>query len=245
VQLIEAASDKHIWAENYDRDLDDIFAIQSDIAVAIADQLTVVLDPSTQLALGQRNTEDAHAYDLYLRAMAQRNVWRGAAGFRSQIALLEPVITRDPDFLKARVELVQAYGRILWLREEDAASYAGKARAQLAEIVRRRPDSIEARIAQAQITYLLERDFASALAQFQAIAAERPNDAGLAAEIAACLKHLDRFPEQLVASRRAVALDPEAYRNNGDLVLALAYSNGAGLRRDPVAPLRHAARIHR
>ena len=114
VQLIEASNDNHVWAENYDRKLDDVFAIQSEIALAIADQLKITLSKQLQSNLSDRPTKNQAAYDLYLRAVDERRVWRGAAGFRTMISLLEPAVAADPDFLRARVMLAEAYGRMYW-----------------------------------------------------------------------------------------------------------------------------------
>jgi len=224
VQLIEAASDKHLWAENYDRPLDDVFAIQSEIALAIADQLEIALNPALQGALGQRYTNNAQAYDLYLRAIAKRRVWRGAESTRAMIAMLEPAIELDPNFLQARVALVEAYGRIVWFGADADGAFEAKARAMLADIVRRWPGDIESRLAQAQFDYTVQRNYAAALEQFKAIEAERPNDALVVSYVGASLKRLDRFAEQLIAARRAVQLDPEAQTEQSQLVLALIHN---------------------
>jgi len=248
VQLIEAASDKHLWAENYDRPLDDVFAIQSEIALAIADQLEIALNPALQGALGQRYTNNAQAYDLYLRAIAESRVQRYSEGFRAMVALLEPAIELDPDFLQARVALVEAYGRIVWFGADADGSFEAKARALVAEIGRRWPDTTESRMAQAQFDYTVRRDYAAALAQFQAIQAERPNDAVVVIFVGASLKRLDRFAEHLIAVRRGVLLDPVSHSAQTELVVALS-SNGLAdeaialaeqnLRRWPEFPLSH------
>jgi len=224
-QLIEAASDKHIWAENYDRPLDDVFAIQTEIALAIAGQLEIALSPALQGVLAQRYTNNAQAYDLYLRAIAERRVQRYSDGFRAMVALLEPAIKLDPNFLQARVALVEAYGRMVWFRADLDGSFEVKAGLLLADIVRRWPGTSESRMAQAQFDYTVQEDYAAALAQFQVIEAERPNDVLVVSYVGASLKRLDRFAEQLVVARRAVLLDPEDQTAQAELVLALT-SNG-------------------
>ncbi|MFU8895278.1 MAG: tetratricopeptide repeat protein [Gammaproteobacteria bacterium] len=224
VQLIEAASDEHLWAENYDRTLDDVFAIQSDIALAIADQLQVALNPQQQASLGERPTDNAAAYELFLRAVDEARVWRGAEGFRAIIGLLEPAVALDPDFLDARVRLVEAYGRMAWLGEDPGGEYAAKARAQLDEITRRWPDRPERRLAQGYFTYTVAEDYEKSLAEFRALEATWPNDARVGIYAAASLKWLGRTEDYLAAARRVLALDPENSVAHGEVLIALRQS---------------------
>jgi TolB-like protein len=224
VQLIEAASDEHLWAENYDRTLDDVFAIQSDIALAIAEQLEIALNPQQQASLGERPTENAAAYELFLRAVDESRVWRGAEGFRAIIGLLEPAIALDPEFLDARVRLVEAYGRMAWLGEDPDGEYAAKSRAQLEEIQRRWPDRPESRLAQGYFTYTVEEDYEKSLAEFRALEVTWPNDPRLGIYAAASLKWLGRAEDYLAAARRVLALDPENSVAHGEVLIALRQS---------------------
>ncbi len=224
VQLIEAASDEHLWAENYDRTLDDVFAIQSDIALAIADQLQVALNPQQQASLGERSTDNAAAYELFLRAVDESRVWRGAESFRAIIGLLEPAVALDPDFLDARVRLVEAYGRMGWLGQDPDGGYAAKARAQLDEVERRWPDRPERRLAQGYYTYTVEEDYEKSLAEFRALEATWPNDPRVGIYVAGSLKWLGRAEDYLAAARRVLALDPENSVANGEVLIALRMS---------------------
>jgi TolB-like protein/Flp pilus assembly protein TadD len=224
VQLIEATSDEHLWAENYDRTLDDVFAIQSDIALAIADQLQIALNPQQQASLGERSTDNAAAYELFLRAVDESRVWRGAEGFRAIIGLLEPAVALDPEFLDARVRLVEAYGRMAWLGEDPGGAYAARARAQLDEIERRWPDRPESRLARGYFTYTVEEDYERSLAEFRAMEATWPNDPRIGIYTASSLKWLDRADEYLAAARRVLALDPENSIAHGEVLIALRMS---------------------
>jgi TolB-like protein len=221
VQLIEAASDGHIWAENYDRKLDDVFAIQSEIAIAIADQLKLSLSPELQANLNERPTQNQAAYALYLRALDERRTWRGFKGFKAVIDLLEPAVAADPAFLQARVLLAEAYGRMNWIAADPDGSYAGKARQAVAEILERWPDHPQSRVAQGQLLYNLERDYAGALAQFDAAREQLPNDKELQLSIGASLKRLNRDAAFLEAARRMMELDPEGLASSTELVEAL------------------------
>ena len=192
VQLIEAATDAHIWAENYDRKLDDVFAIQSEIAIAIADQLKLKLSPELQADLSERPTQNQAAYALYLRALEERNNWRGTEGFKAIIGLLEPAVAADPDFLQARVLLAEAYGRMNWTNSDPDGSYADKARKAVAAIVQRWPDHPQSQVAQGQLLYNLEREYARALTHFEAAREQLRGDIELLNSISFSLKQLGR-----------------------------------------------------
>jgi TolB-like protein len=221
VQLIEAATDNHVWAENYDRKLDDVFAIQSEIALAIADQLKVTLSPQLQSNLSDRPTKNQAAYDLYLRAVNERRVWRGAPTFRAIITLLEPAVAADPDFVRARVLLAESYGRMYWLGEDPDNQYMAKARALVADISTRWPDRPDSYLAQAQLLYNVDRNYEAALQGFRAIEAAMPGDVAVLSGISSCFKRLGRAKEFLAAVRRWQSVDPESPLIYSELMFAL------------------------
>src|SRR5262249_21965238 len=113
-QLIDARNDTHIWAEKYDRDLADVFAIQSEIAGAIANQLRAKLSPNEKNAINERPTSDIAAYDLYLRA--KELIYEGEVAPSRQrenlfqaVQLLDQAVARDPAFLLAHCQLAAAH----------------------------------------------------------------------------------------------------------------------------------------
>jgi len=107
-QLIEGSTDEHIWADSYDRDLTDIFAIQTDVALNIANALRAELSKDEHARVGRRPTEDLDAYELYLRG---RNAYYrfSEEGFRSSIAQFEAAIARDPGFALAWASLADVH----------------------------------------------------------------------------------------------------------------------------------------
>ncbi len=224
VQLIEAATDAHVFAENYDRTLDDVFAIQSEIALAIADQLELTLSPKQVSNLSERPTSSPAAYELYLRAIEERQVWRGSDGFLDMIKLLEPAVELDPEFLLAQVMLSEAYGRMFWLGADPDGSYRAKSEALIAEMKTRWPDRPEVALAAAQFTYNVERDYDSSLSQYQQLEPQLPNDSEVLFGISGSLKRLNRNEEFLQAARRLVESNPESPLAYGELLLALLYN---------------------
>jgi len=112
-QLIDARSDKHLWAKSYDRELKDIFAIQSELAVDIAKSLKVSLDPQESQRLAKRPTNNLEAYDLFLRHQQLVHRFAGSIGglgaTRERISLLEKAVALDPDFALAWARLAVEY----------------------------------------------------------------------------------------------------------------------------------------
>src|SRR5207248_10139398 len=122
-QLIDARNDAHLWAETYDRDVADVFAIQSEIAKAIANQLQAKLSPAEKSAIEERPTRDLAAYDLYRRASllywgALSNGAYAEAGFFEAASLLDQAITRDPEFVLAYCELARTHGTLYFTGKE-------------------------------------------------------------------------------------------------------------------------------
>ena len=112
-QLIDARNDAHLWAQTYDRDLADVFAIQSEIAKAIADQLQAKLSPNEKKAIEQPPTTDLAAFDLYSRAksllLTAGFSATGEPDLRKAIELLDEAVKRDPSFFDAYCQLAYAH----------------------------------------------------------------------------------------------------------------------------------------
>jgi adenylate cyclase len=116
-QLVDARTDRHLWAQSYDRELADVFAIQSEIAEKIAEQLQARLSPSEQAAIAQAPTSDLVANDLYVRARVLNDQalvdFRGKESFLQAISLLEEAVRRDPNFLLALLSTLRSESRFL------------------------------------------------------------------------------------------------------------------------------------
>src|SRR2546429_5443031 len=125
-QLIDARNDAHLWAQTYDRDLADVFAIQSEIAKTIAEQLQAKLSPKEEAVVEAKPTNDLVAYDLYLRASefdrtrASSIGTGGAEGAKQEVQLLEQAVTRDPAFVPALCKLADTYLYLYWLHDRSA-----------------------------------------------------------------------------------------------------------------------------
>jgi TolB-like protein/Tfp pilus assembly protein PilF len=211
-QLIDARNDAHLWAQTYDRDVADVFAIQSEIAKAIADQLQAKLSPNEEKAIGHPPTTDLAAFDLYSQA---KSLILGAAfsatsepDLRKAIELLKGAIARDPGFHAAYCQLVLANERLYSQGYDHTPARLGAAEAALRSVTQLRPDSAETHLARAQHLYYALQDYKGALAELDMARRDLPNDSRILELTGYILRRQDRFEEGLRALEQAIALDP-------------------------------------
>ncbi|PYL17553.1 MAG: hypothetical protein DME30_06485, partial [Verrucomicrobia bacterium] len=163
-QLLDARNDTHLWAEHYDRPLDDVFAIQSEIAKAIADQLRAKLSPSEKIAIERPPTADLAAFDLYTRAktLTLQLSYIGAQAkdnVLQAIELLNQAVARDPNFLLAYCRLAYANDFLYIANLDHTPARRALADAAVQKILHLQPDSGEAHLALAQHLYSCYLDY--------------------------------------------------------------------------------------
>src|SRR5712664_4098518 len=146
-QLIDARNDAHLWAQTYDRDLADVFAIQSEIAKAIADQLQAKLSPSEKAAIEQQPTADVTAFDLYSRAknlnLSTSFSAIGGKNLLQAADLLSQALARDPSFFLAQCQLAYAHDHLYFLGIDHTPGRLALAEAAVNAAVRLWPDAGE------------------------------------------------------------------------------------------------------
>jgi TolB-like protein/class 3 adenylate cyclase len=157
-QLVDARNDAHLWAEHYDRPLDDVFAIQSEIAKAIADQLRAKLTPSEHAAIEQPPTADLAAFDLYTHAktLLLRSLYSGPRtkdNLLQAVELLNQAVARDPKFLLAYCRLAFAHDLLYLSTIDHTPARLASADAAVQTALRLQPDAGEAHLALAQHLY--------------------------------------------------------------------------------------------
>src|SRR5438093_1471135 len=153
-QLVDTRTDKHLWGQTYDRDLADIFAIQSEIAEKIADQLEAKISPREKAAIEEQPTKDLAAYDLYVRATALID---NAADYKDcfqAVDLLNQAVARDPGFLLAYCRLAEAHDLLYFTSVDRTPNRLALAKAAIDSAFRLKPDSGEAHLALATHFYL-------------------------------------------------------------------------------------------
>ena len=215
-QLIDSRNDAHLWAQTYDRDLADVFAIQSEIAKAIAEQLQAKLSPNEKKALEQPPTTDLAAFDLYSRAKSLLLT----AGFSATnepdrlkaIELLDEAVKRDPSFFDAYCQLAFVHESLYALGGFDhTPARLALAEAALQAATRLRPNAAETHLAHAQYLYFGLRDYAGALAELEIARRALPNDPRLFELTGYILRRRGQQEEGLRNLERAVELDPRNF----------------------------------
>ncbi|HEU0175005.1 MAG TPA: tetratricopeptide repeat protein, partial [Blastocatellia bacterium] len=215
-QLIDARTDAHVWAETYDRDLADVFAIQSEIARAIADQLQAKLSPNEKKAIEQPPTTDLTAFDLYSRAkslvLTANFSVTNEPDLRKAIELLDEAVKRDPSFFDAYCQLAYAHENLYAISGFDhTPARLALAEAAVQAATRLRPNAAETHLARAQYLYFGPRDYAGALAELEIARRALPNDPRLFELTGYILRRRGQQEEGLHNLQRAVELDPRNF----------------------------------
>jgi TolB-like protein/class 3 adenylate cyclase/Tfp pilus assembly protein PilF len=227
-QLVDARTDRHLWGQTYDRDLADVFAIQSEIAKAIADQLQAKLSPNEKKAIEQPPTTDLVAFDLYSRAKSLLLT----AGFsatdepdlRKAIELLDEAVKRDPSFFDAYCQLAFAHELLYGVFGFDhTAARLDLAEAAIQAATRLRPDAAETHLVRAQYLYFGRRDYAGALAELEIARRVLPNDPRIFELTGYILRRRGQQEEGLRNLQRAVELDPRNFFTLQQIALSYQY----------------------
>jgi adenylate cyclase len=217
VQLINARDESHLWAASYDRTLEDIFTIQSDVAARVADSLSARV-----LAAPKKDTEDVQAYTWYLRA-TQLMHEISPENQREAVTLLEKATSKDPQFVRAFATLAHAYGRMATNAEADLEVATNKAEVAARRALEIDPDSAEAHAAMSEILVAADKH-AEAIEEAQTAIRINPNLS--VAHLTLGTEHLvmGNLQDATESFRRACELDPLSTLAGGQLADALFYS---------------------
>jgi len=211
-QLIDARTDTHIWAEEYDRDLHDVFVIQSEIAQKVAAQLHAKISSAERLAIEQAPTIDLTAFDLYARAqnllLTTSAHVSGRANLQDAANLLDQAVIHDPSFFQAYCELANTHGRLYHLGYDHTPARLALAQAAVEAGFRLRPDSGEAHLARAENLYRGYLDYDGALAELETAGTTLPNNSQVSELKGYILRRQGKREEGLQSLVRAADLDP-------------------------------------
>src|SRR5436305_8960495 len=214
-QLIDARTDTHVWAERYDRDLADVFAIQSEIAKTIADQLQAKISPSEKAAIEKAPTTDLVAYDLYLRAQALFADTSDAIHAREKLPqaaqLLDQAVARDPHFLQAWCLLSRVHGVAYFRGHDHTAARLDLANAALEAARRLQPDASEVHLALANYYYHGFRDYGRARSEVAIARKTLPNSADVFRYTGFIDRREGHWAEATRNLERALELDPRNF----------------------------------
>jgi len=220
-QLIDTRTDTHVWAEEYDRDLKDMFAIQSEIAQKVAERLHAKISAAEKLAVERSPTADLTAFDLYSRA---KNLLLTVTFTRSSkrdllkaADLLNQAVAHDPSFFQAYCQLARTHDQLYSFAYDRTPARLALAAAAIEEAFRLRPDSGEAHLARAEDLFRGYRDYDGALAELETARQTLPNDARLFELKGYVERRQGRWEESTRDLEQAVELDP----HNSSLLLGI------------------------
>ncbi len=210
-QLIDARTDAHLWAQTYDRDLADVFAIQSEIARTIAEQLQAQLTPSERAAIARAPTTDLVANDLYQRAQALDDLANdpGAkAGLIQAVSLLEEAVRRDPKFLLAYCLLCEVHLDLYWGGFDHTSARREQAQLALQHAEQIQPEAGEVHMEKGAYAYHGFRDYDRALTEFELARRLLPNSARLYVFLAFVDRRRAHWDDAVRNFEHAIQLDP-------------------------------------
>jgi len=204
-QLIDARTDKHVWAENYERNLSDILSLQDELANAIATAINRRVTPpdSSQAPRPQLNPE---AYRLYLKGMYSYDR-HTEEGFQKAITFLQQAIDKDPSFASSYAALADCYLALGGFSLAPTSDVLPKARAAASRAIEADASLSDAHGALASV-HMAEWNFTESEKEFRRALELNPNDAGAHQGYGGLLSYLGRFDEALIEVRKAVELDP-------------------------------------
>jgi TolB-like protein/Tfp pilus assembly protein PilF len=216
VQLINALSDAHLWADTFDRKLTDIFAVESNIATTIAETLQAKLTGSEKTAIAKRPTANPEAYELYLKG---RFFWnkRTGADLRTAIEYFNQALGKDPSYALAYAGLADSYGLLNIYGAASPADSFPQAKAAAKKALELDDTLAEAHTSLALVLNDYDFDFEQSLKEFERAIQLNPNYATAHQWSARPLLALGQFDRAIAESKRAVELDPLSLVINTDL----------------------------
>ena len=178
VQLIDARADSHLWAKSYDREMKDVFAVESEVAQEIADSLQAKLSPAEASTLATAPTKDTAAYDLFLKGEYEERLADSslkAESFDQAAAWYRQAIARDPNFALAMARLVQSRIQRHWFIEQMSEAELAQLRSVAEQAVALAPNLAQVHVALGQFYYHGYRQYEQALAEFERALQLQPN----------------------------------------------------------------------
>ena len=213
-QLIDARSDTHLWADSYDRELADVFALQSEIAETIVEQLRAKLSPEEKADIEEFPTHDVAAYDLFVQGKQIVNSYLDAtdtaAALEQAVRLFEEAVARDPRFVLAYANLSRAHSLLYFLDLDPTPGRLARADDAVRTALRLNPNSGEAHLALAEYYFRGFRDYANAMAELTIAHTSLPNSVPLFLLRGYIERRQGHWPESEQDFAKAVVLDPRS-----------------------------------
>ncbi len=231
-QLIRVKDDTHLWAETYDRVLEQIFALQSDIAANVTKALHIALLEPERQALATKPTDNLEAYDYYLRG--NDYLYRGWAekDLRIAIQMFQKAAELDSNFALAYANLSRSHSTMYWFDHDRTGERLTLAKDAVDRALALRPDLPEAHLALGFYYYWGSLDYERALAEFAIVQKSQPNSSDLFFAIGAVQRRQGKWEEMVANLKKAAELDPrsswKAYDVGSTLINIRRYAEAEG-----------------
>ena len=217
VQLIRAATDEHVWAESYNRKLDDVFGVEGEVASAIADQLNAKLSGTEQKAVTEKPTQNTAAYDAYLRGLAIEHTQYGYEAYQRAARDYVEAVQLDPNFAFAWARLAVLRSFLFFNAVDQNTNTAGAVKEAADRAMALAPEAGESWIAQGAYRYRVLRDFAGAVTAYKQAQIRLPNNSYLLQNLAFVQRRLGLWQEAEATFKKALELDPRDFQLLGSL----------------------------
>jgi TolB-like protein/cytochrome c-type biogenesis protein CcmH/NrfG len=208
VQLIDATTDEHLWASDYDRDLTDVFAIQTDLAQKITEALQARLSPTEKAQIERKPTENGEAYLAFVQAHNLQNAVEDLGKLKQSEQLYARAIELDPKFALALARYSQLESWI-FRSFDPTRERREKARALAGQALQLQPDLPEAHLAMGFSLYYGDNDFGAALKEFEIAQRGLPNEAEGYLALGAIQRRQGKWAESTANLEKAASLDPK------------------------------------
>ena len=208
VQLIRVATDEHLWAESYNRKLDDVFEVEGEVAGAIAEQLNARLTGAEQKALTDKPTQSLSAYDAYLRGLSIQHNQFSLPALQQAAGAYSEAVQLDPKFALAWARLAVLRSNLYFVGVDTNTNSAAAVKEAADQVMALQPDLAEAWVAQAAYRYRVLRDFPAALQAYEEGGKRAPNNSFVFAEMSYLERRLGLWKEADAHYKRATELDP-------------------------------------
>src|SRR6202795_2367294 len=217
VQLIRAATDEHLWAESYNRKLDDVFAVEGEVATAIADQLNAKLSGTEQKAVTDKPTQNTVAYDAYLRGLSIEHTQYGYEPYQQAARDYAEAVQLDPNFAFAWARLAVLRSFLYFNAVDSKKNTAAAVKEAADRATALAPEAGESWIAQGAYRYRVLRDFAGAVAAYKQAQIRLPNNSYLLQNLAFVQRRLGLWQEAGETFKKALELDPRDFQLLGSI----------------------------
>ncbi len=217
VQLIRAATDEHLWAESYNRKLDDVFGVEGEVASAIADQLNAKLSGTEKKAVSDKPTQNTAAYDAYLRGLAIEHTQYSIGAYQQAARDYAEAVQLDPNFAFAWARLAVLRSFLNFNAVDTNTNSAAAVKEATDRAMALAPEAGESWIAQGAYRYRILRDFAGAITAYKQAQTRLPNNSYLLQNLAFVQRRIGLWQEAETSFKKALDLDPRDFQLLGSI----------------------------